>query len=358
MRVTQLRLGQFRIFAQLTWQPAPGLNLIYGDNAAGKTTLLEAMAVLSRGRSFRTPQLAELSRHGTDSAWQVSAELQPTAAAPDAWRGRYEQRRLALSCNRQPVTLVDAARALPILTVVPGLHRVIDEGPGVRRGLIDWGLFHVEPSFLTEWRQYQRVLRQRNALLKQQAGLERLEPWTQMLATHGERLAAVRQLYVDRLAPAFAATAQRLLPGIHPRLRLLPGWPARQLSLAEALAQNGETDRQLGFTRVGPHRAELRILADDHAARATLSRGQQKLLVLSFVLAQAQGVAEATQVWCPLLIDDWAAELSPASADRVWAVLQDYPGQRWLTDFTPPAGRSLAADGAVFHVEQGGLREC
>lgn len=359
MRISRLALGQFRAFAQLRWTPSPALNWLYGDNGAGKTTLLEALSVLARGRSFRTAQLNELARDGDSGGWQVRIEVARDGLAADDWRARYQQRQLRLRCNESAVTQVEAARALPLLVLVPGLHRMIDEGPAVRRGLIDWGLFHVEQAFLPAWRQYQRALRQRNQLLRQQASVAALRPWTQLAADAGERLTALRQAYVQAVLPSFQSRLAQLLPEVPAHLRLYPGWAAQQTSLADALDLQLDSDRQGGHTRVGPHRAELRILVQEqYQARARLSRGQQKLLVLAFALAQAEQVAEHNGLWGPLLIDDWAAELSPTSAERLWNEILRYPGQRWLTDFTPPPAAWRASQVSVFHVEQGGVHEC
>ena len=358
MRITRLALGQFRAFPQLRWAPKPGLNLLYGENGAGKTTVVEAISVLSRGRSFRAPQLSELARDGQAAGWQVRAEIQHADPPSDEWRGRFQARQFRLLRNEDAVTQVEAAQSLPLLVLVPGMHRIIDDGPAVRRSMIDWGLFHVEQRFLPVWRQYQRALRQRNVLLRAQASAERLQPWSKLLADAGEQLTALRQSYVDALLPGFRAQLSVLLPNVEAELRLQPGWSAQSSHLEAALSAQLDSDRQGGHTRVGPHRAELRILVDSYNARARLSRGQQKLLVIAFALAQAAHLASVQQSWGPLIIDDWASELSPVSAERLWAQLLRYPGQRWLTDFTPPPAAWRDAQTAVFHVEQGGVREC
>jgi DNA replication and repair protein RecF len=356
MWIEGLRLAQFRQFESLSLALVPGLLFFHGDNAAGKTSLLEALSVLSRGRSFRSSQLGELARVPGDAAWQVDLRTAEVEALPDRWTARFEQRQLSIERNGEPTRVLDAARQLPLLCLLPTAHQVIDEAPAIRRGLLDWALFHVEPSFLEIWRTYQRTLRQRNEALKRGQRPEAIRSWTQLLAERGGALHALRAQLVDALRPLVAREMDALWPRLELELRLQSGW-GDQTDLQTALEAQEEIDRRLRYTHRGPHRAELLLKVQDLPAKAVLSRGQQKMLVAAVHFALGGLLQSRLNQWPLLAVDDWNAELGPALAERFWERLTRYPGQRWITGFTPP-GKEPNAVARLFHVEQGRVSGC
>lgn len=356
MWIQGLRLARFRGFEQLSLELASGLNFFFGDNAAGKTSLLEALSVLSRGRSFRSGQLQDLARIPGDGRWQVEARAADPGELPDRWSVRFEDRQLRLERNGQPERRVAAAQHWPLLFLLPTSHQIIDESPAIRRGLLDWALFHVEPSFLETWREYQRALRQRNEALREGQPVRSLAPWTQILARSGQALQRCRADLVRALGPRVSDELERLWPELKLALHLQSGWGQHE-KLEDALAAQLETDRRLRFTHSGPHRAELLLKVGGLPARAVLSRGQQKILVAAVSFALAQQLQASQRRWPILLIDDWNAEMGPALAQRFWARLAAYPGQRWVTGFAPPPEAGAAID-RLFHVEQGGVTGC
>lgn len=356
MWIKGLRLAQFRRFEQLSLELVSGLNFFHGDNAAGKTSLLEALSVLSRGRSFRSGQLLDLAKRPGDGQWQVDVRSADFEQLSDRWTLRFDQKQLRLERNGQPERRVEAARHWPLLFLLPTSHQIIDESPAVRRGLLDWALFHVEPSFLDIWREYQRALRQRNEALKFGQPAQALRPWTEILARSGQALHQSRAELVHALVPLVSEELDRLWPRLGVELQLQSGW-GQHASLQEALESQVETDRRLRFTHSGPHRAELLLKVSGLPARALLSRGQQKILVaaVSFALAR---YLHARNGWWPIFVaDDWNAELGAPLARRFWERLSLYSGQRWITGFEPPE-HGVAAIDRLFHVEQRGEVGC
>lgn len=356
MWIEALRLAQFRQFERLSLDLVSGLLFFYGDNAAGKTTLLEALCVLSRGRSFRSQHLQELARIPGDGQWQVELRTAGPEALPGRWTARFERRQHAVEHNGEPVRVVDAARHCPVLFLLPTAHQVIDQAPAIRRGLLDWALFHVEPSFLDVWRAYQRALRQRNEVLKRGQPDSVLAPWTELLATQGTALHRLRGNLVNELAPLVTEEVAVLWPSLALELRLLNGW-GDQGDLHDALVAHQETDRRMRFTHRGPHRTELLLKVEGQPARAVLSRGQQKMLVAAFSFALGRLLQRKLSRWPMLAVDDWNAELGPPLAERFWQRLSRYPGQRWVTGFSPIQAGLGAVDG-LFHVEQGQVVGC
>jgi DNA replication and repair protein RecF len=233
----------------------------------------------------------------------------------------------------------------------PGVHRLIDEGSVRRRRLLDWGVFHVKPEFLVTWRRYQRALEQRNAALR--AGLSQhvVAAWEQELSDTADAIDAARRDYVAHLAQEFTALGSSLLDE-DVQLEYRRGWDA-QSTLPVCLHEARDKDRRLGTTTVGAHRADLVIRVDGVLARDRVSRGQQKVLAASLILAQIRalaGVAGQTQT-C-LLMDDPAAELDVDKLGKLLGAIARIPAQLIISSVTQTGLQGFEI-GHLFHVEQG-----
>ena len=360
MHVSRLDLHHLRRFAALELAPAPGLNLITGDNGAGKTTILEAMHLMACGRSFRGRVRDGLVSQGQD-ALDVFVEWQERGTEPQQprrrraglrhsgqdWRGRLDGEDVAY--------LGTLCAALAVVTFEPGSHVLVSGGGEPRRRFIDWGLFHVEPDFLALWRRYARALKQRNALLKSGGGGAALDAWDHELAESGEPLTSRREQYLERLLQRLLELWPELAPTLEiQHLHFAPGWRRHEVSLADALLLNRERDRQYGYTSVGPHRADWSLAFAAIPGRDALSRGQAKLTALACLLAQAEDYAEQRGEWPVIALDDLASELDQHHQRRVLQRLQSGPAQVFVTATeTPQALADMALPIARFHVEHG-----
>jgi DNA replication and repair protein RecF len=368
VRLTRLQVSAVRRLVDVGLRPAPGINLITGDNGAGKTSLLEGLHLLAYGRSFRGRVRDGLIRTGSDAV-EVFAEWREDVSGRTRRAGlRHSGQRWEGRLDGETVSqLGELCAALAVVTFEPGSHAMVTGGGEPRRRLVDWGLFHVEQAnpavvadssgFLTLWRRYARALKQRNALLKVRTRDSQLEAWDHELAETGEPLTRRRQDYLESLEPLLQRVATELAPSLGlPQLGFLPGWARDNLSLADALLVARDRDIANGFTSVGPHRADWRI---DYAAlpgRETLSRGQAKLSALAMLLAQAELHAAASGEWPVVALDDLASELDRNHQRRVLERLEASGAQVFITGTEAPAALSLLQGGVeVFHVEHGGL---
>jgi DNA replication and repair protein RecF len=244
----------------------------------------------------------------------------------------------------------ELAAQLPVHVIDPGSHDLIQGAPSERRRFLDWGVFHVEHSYLDAWRRYRRVLSQRNSALKAGGRSAEIDTWSAALVAAGLEVHSRRERYVAELAVHCGNYGTSLL-GATLALTYRPGWRA-DVSFEEALVEAAPRDRAMGTTEVGPHRADLAIRFDGRVAHDEASRGQQKLLAAALILAQVR-VFEARQSDAGiLLVDDPAAELDAVALDRLTAVLSSVRAQMLLTAITPHA-LPFSADSAVFHVERG-----
>jgi DNA replication and repair protein RecF len=367
MHVTRLDIRSLRRFEDVRLEPAPGLNLITGDNGAGKTSVLEALHLMAYGRSFRGRVHDGLIRAGDPAlevfvAWQervVSAEggAAPTAHVRDrraglrhsghGWTGRLD--------GQEVDHLGELCAALAVVSFEPGSHALITGGSDARRRYLDWGLFHVEPDFLGIWRRYSRALKQRNALLKRRVRDAQIDAWDRELAEAGEPLGRYRQLYLEALQPHITGLARHLAPALGEiTLEYQPGWRRDQVSLADALLIARDRDHVAGHTSVGPHRADWRLAFTGIPGREALSRGQAKLTALSALLGQAEHHAQARGDWPVVLLDDLASELDRSHQKRVLERLIASGAQVLITGTELPSGLAeLDTSYRRFHVEQG-----
>ena len=359
MRLTRLDIQRLRCLRDVSFRPAPGLNLITGGNGAGKTSLIEAVHLLGYGRSFRGRVRDGLIRTGQPDlslfAEWVDGHGRSRKAGLRHAGGTWEAR---LDGAPAP-SLTELCAEFAVVTFEPGSHELIAGGAEHRRRFLDWALFHVEPEFLPVWRRYARALKQRNALLKRAPAPGALEPWDRELADSGATLTGQRRAYLDRLDPVLAATAAEFLPEPGAAaLRFLPGWRHEETSLADALWLARERDLAAGYTSVGPHRADWRVDYVGLPGREALSRGQEKLTALACVLAQARAFAADKGEWPLVCLDDLASELDAAHQAQALRAVLASGAQVLLTGTEPPSalGGELQPQ-RWFHVERGALSE-
>ncbi|HAL22028.1 MAG TPA: DNA replication/repair protein RecF [Stenotrophomonas sp.] len=356
MLIRRLALNQLRRFSAVELSPQPGLNLLTGDNGAGKTSVLEALHLMAYGRSFRGRVRDGLVRQGQEALeifveWDEQRSSHPPHRrkaglrhSGQEWKGRLDGEDVA--------QLGNLCAALAVVTFEPGSHALVSGGGEPRRRFLDWGLFHVEPDFLSLWRRYSRALKQRNALLKQGGPSRMLDTWDHELTEAGEPLTSRRQHYLERLQERTIALASELAPQLGIQgLNLSPGWRRHELPLADALLLARERDRQAGYTSVGPHRADWSVEFHSIPGRDALSRGQAKLTALACLLAQAEDYAEQRGEWPVIALDDLASELDRTHQARVLQRLLAGPAQIFVTATETPAALVDLPEITRFHVE-------
>jgi DNA replication and repair protein RecF len=352
MPLSWFRAEQFRCLATVELELDPVANVFVGPNASGKTSLLEAAFFLGRGRSFRSRRLDALIRRGHDAF--VLAGRSAGGVAPVMLGVRARRHGTEWEAGGAPASgVAELAELFPAQVIDPEIHKLLEEGPGRRRRFLDWGVFHVEPSFLATWRRYHQALRQRNAALKQDRGDRDLAAWEQELSVSGEELVRQRASYVARLAGPLQTIGMALL-GDPITLTHSQGWdPDRPL--IEALEVGRERDRRYGATQAGPHRGDVTVEVAGRAAKDHVSRGQQKLVAAALMLAQLRIQEQERPGRSALLLDDPAAELDRENLARLMAEVRSIPAQLWVTSLRAEIP-GLPEQARMFHVERGAIR--
>jgi DNA replication and repair protein RecF len=337
MRITRLWLQDFRSYPELDLELDTGLTAIVGPNGVGKTNLVEALGLLATLKSFRGAPTDSLIRRGAESAViraegirddrdvLIELELSPRRSRAQVNRQRLKRAR-------------DLLGALRITVFAPDDLALIKEGPSIRRTYLDDVLVALDPRVDAELRELDRILKQRNALLRQahgrldEAAALTLEVWDAKLAETGTSVALRREELVAKLVPlvqrSYDLLAGRSVP-VTATYQRSWGGDDRPGSLAEVLATSRDGDVRRGVTTAGPHRDELALHLDGFSARTEASQGEQRTLALALRLSGHLLVTETLGDAPLLLLDDVLSELDPG---RSTALLDNLPpGQTVIT---------------------------
>ena len=356
MSFRRLRILGVRNLADADLDLGVGENWFVGENGAGKTSILEAIYVASRGRGFRAGGLRAIANREL-GRFEIFAELSGCDAGKVGvgfYRGSEPLTVRIDGETRSRAALVGATR---ILYFGSHSHQLVEGGPKVRRQFMDWGAFHVKQGFPGAWSHYARALRQRNAALRSR-DLRTAEALEGPLSAAGEILSNGRRELVDALRGPFARVCKALQVTLEVELRYRRGWRSEFGSLSEAFREGRGHDATRETTMVGPHRAELALVCENRPAKEVLSHGQEKLVALALIIAQAEVVSSGPECDVALLLDDLAAELDTLRYEAAIAEVRRLGHQfvctatseRLVPQPTPGTAR-------VFHVKHGAIAQ-
>lgn len=397
--IERLQISHLRNLSQVTLSTT-ACNVIIGANGSGKTSLLEAIFLLSRGKSFRHHQPKRYIQHHQNNA-TVHARLSDSSTLAIQ---KQADATTVLRLNQSTVYNQSIlTEQLPTLLIDPSTMDMLEQGSASRRQLLDWLVFHMKQGFHPQWVAYQRLLKQRNSLLKKsrhltQVQLAELKAWDKGLANHAALIHHYREQIFGEWQPYFAQSIAQLLPTYAEQLSLSynAGYDT-DVALDVQLNERLEQDLQLGYTRIGNHRADIhvhwrssesRAIQDGQATRSTaaegdvhtklpvlkeqaanvLSRGEKKLLITALRLSQLplllnteKGVNTTnsdckSRVTPVVLLDDITAELDDRAIEILLSTLAQLPCQVFMTSLTDdilPLVNKLWSEPNMFHVKQG-----
>ncbi len=362
MQLVTISIENLRIFSRATLDPHPKNNLIIGKNRAGKTSILEAIDLLSRGKTFRTSSFEDLvkknEKHILVNGEIKNRERKATQMGIKKEEGNTEVKINGKKTKRQR----DLTKELAVQAIHAATHQLIEGGSSTRREYLDWGVFHVEPAFPGAWARYQKGLKQRNALLKGGPSQGSPHSWDHILGLEADLIDKARENHFQLLNGELKSFFEELVPGHDVSLCYQRGWREDQ-SLEETLKESAHQDSIRGHTTVGPHRADINIEVNGRNAKDGLSRSEQKLISFALVLGQIQLVSEQNKEKIILLIDDLPSELGVDNLERFVKKLDTLNTQTFITAvddhayLLPSFYEMNSEQGELFHVEQGRLVE-
>ncbi|CNF32635.1 recombination protein F [Yersinia enterocolitica] len=353
MALTRLLIKDFRNIESADLALASGFNFLVGPNGSGKTSVLEAIYTLGHDRAFRSLQAGRVIRH---------------ECAEFVLHGRVDanerESSVGLSKSRQGDTKVridgtdghkvaELAQLLPMQLITPEGFTLLNGGPKFRRAFLDWGCFHNEPGFFMAWSNLKRLLKQRNAALRQVSRYTQIRAWDQEIIPLAERISEWRAAYSEAIAADISATCALFLPEFALSFSFQRGWD-KESDYGELLERQFERDRALTYTAVGPHKADFRIRADGTPVEDLLSRGQLKLLMCALRLAQGEFLTRQSGRRCLYLLDDFASELDTGRRRLLAERLKATQAQVFVSAVSAEQVADMVGEkGKMFRVEHG-----
>lgn len=363
MTLKRLFIQNLRNLNSVDVQPSARVNLIYGENGSGKTSLLEAINVLALGRSFRNHKHKPLISNG-QNAFTIFGKVlaDDQAEVPTEVPIGINRQLDGTASFKANGTLVNSAAVLasylPVQTINSDTFLLLEGSPKVRRQFIDWLVFHVEHNFFQVWKDCQRCLKHRNSLLRH----DRIDPfelstWDQELVALSQQLHIYRAECFELFKTTFYELLQNFISVDGIAISYYRGWD-KEKSYGDVLVSSFERDRQQGYTHMGSHRADLRITVNGQNAAEILSRGQQKLLVCALKIAQGFVFAQMTGRKTIYLVDDLPAELDEKHRELLTHWLDTMETQVFITgvdqsSLLSPWRNKKNTEIKMFHVEHG-----
>jgi DNA replication and repair protein RecF len=334
-RIQSLRIQNFRNLSNINVGLFKDFNYFWGSNGSGKTSFLEAIYFAATGRSFRTPQIPYLIKSDTDAfciGATVLTEKHP--ASLSIQRTRSGSRSIQWD-GKKLTGFAPVAQEIPVQFISTLSYRFFTDGPKIRRQFFDWAMFHVKPLFRRTWKEWERLLTQRNATLKQRYPRAQVQAWDEGLCELAKKIDDQRIELLESITPLLNKHLRLLRAPFKCELHYDRGWPLKS-DLEVILRDQIERDYALGYTYSGPQRADFQLLVHNAPAANVLSQGQQKLAMYAMHLTQGYFLQQETAKSPIYLIDDMASELDLKTQDTVLNHLaHSLNAQLFLTGITP-----------------------
>lgn len=356
MSLSRLIINNFRNLTAVDLDLSHGFNFLVGANGSGKTSLLEGVFYLGHGRSFKS-HISNRIIHYDHNEFTLFGKIEEDKHEWSVGLMKNRSGDTKLKINGEDAKKIsDLAHLLPMQVITPEGLTLLNGGPTYRRAFLDWGLFHQHPEFYALWADLRRLLKQRNVLLSQVRNYAEMKFWDIEIAKLAHSVSELRAEYAQALSPEIEKTCRFFLPELEIAVSFHQGWE-KGADYAEILAQGFERDRNVGYTMIGPQKADFRFRANGLPVEDVLSRGQLKLLMCALRLAQGEYLVVQKDRQCLFLIDDFASELDPTKRELLAHRLRQSGSQVFVTAITQDQLKQMEwlgqNDDHIFSVEAG-----
>jgi DNA replication and repair protein RecF len=372
MFIQRLLVERVRNLQQVSLNELALLNFFIGENGSGKTSLLEAIAIAAQGRSFRHHKIQTVITEQADSL-QVFLQCQADdGVLHKLGVQRDKDNAYVIRINEESVySLAELSSTLPVLVLDANAFELLDGSPTQRCKFIDWSVFHLEPSFYTIWSRFNRVLKQRNSLLKTAKSYNELAPWDSEFCRLAIEIERMRLAFLQKFQPELAQVLTELDSHLlSSTIYYANGWRSDKIAfleleqandhisteqaLMQQLQQSFERDSRYQRTHLGPQRADLQIRTGNHNdVRDIYSRGQKKSLIAAMKLAQALVVNRLQNKRAVLLLDDLPSELDEKHLQRFIDFILKNQLQSFITTVDANFCKDIKTQSRLFSVERG-----
>ncbi len=357
MQVNRLLLSDFRNYKEAEIEFCPGVNLIYGKNAQGKTNLLEALWLFTAAKSFRTTQDGEMIRFSAESA-TVKTEFFAFGRAQTAEIILNTGKRKLLRLGGAPLEKTsELLGQFPAVIFSPDELHIITGAPEVRRRFTDSAISAFRPAYYGALRTYLRNWKQKNALLKNTPEKEALTTWNLQMAKSGARVMQYRKEFFQRLAPLAAEMHQRIAGkeeimevSYAPSVPVMDSAEAQEETLFAALEKKRDAEIYTGLSLLGPHRDEMKFMINGKDARSFASQGQMKTAAVSLKVAQGALLEAETGEPPAVFLDDILGELDE---ERRSFLLSNMQKRQIILTCTEKDAVKIEGETRYFRVEDG-----
>ena len=348
MHINNINIKNFRLFENLTFPPSNKINLIIGNNGVGKSTLLEAIYLLARNKSFRTKNTSSLINNQaveflitanltSDFGHNFHIGLKKTTNMTELHIAGKKQRRLT-----------EQARVIPMGIITTNTQKFFTDGPKVRRKFLNWSVFHVEHGYAEIVAKYNKILLQRNTALRNQNRNYRI--WDLQLIEYGNEIDVLRKNYINNLQLIFLDQVKYFDYLKDIEIMYKQGWK-KDISLSEAIANSNDEINK--YTYNGPQRADIEIYINNVSVSECLSSGQLKVLSILLILSQLNITKKVRQESPILLIDDFQSEIDKTNMKKILQVIRNLDCQTFITSINLDKYFESDSDDRLFHVEHG-----
>ncbi|MDO4739078.1 MAG: DNA replication/repair protein RecF [Eubacteriales bacterium] len=362
MRLKELRLKGFRLYDEAVFRPCEGITVLCGNNAQGKTAVLEAVQLCCTGRSHRTVRDAELVNTQREAALiEAEAERPDGAHQVRMVFSKEERRRIAINGKAAARSGELMGHMLGVLFSPEDL-RMVKDGPAERRRFVDMELSQLRPSYYYALQRYNRALTQRGNVLRESFGQDvrpMLDLWDEQLAEVGAQIMLARESFLQTLARHACEAYREVSDGaeelsVRYKRSVAAEGGEEQVrgALWQALLQAREADMRRGVTSKGPHRDDVELQLGAMDVRAFGSQGQQRTAALAMKLAELRVMHEISGEWPVLMLDDVMSELDP---NRRRKLLEHLPGVQTIVTCTDAEDLAGAKIGLMVRVQAGTL---
>ncbi|MCV2886546.1 DNA replication/repair protein RecF [Aestuariibacter sp. AA17] len=372
MKLDKVHIQHLRNLDAVSLHPSSEINIIYGANGSGKSSILEAIHYLGFGRSFRTSKHKNVVNYDADE-FSVFCTLDTLEQVKKIGLQRFKDDNVKISIDGEHSNrLSDLVSQIPVQIFTPQSSDLLLGAPSSRRRFLDWGLFHVEQSYAGLSNTFLKILKQKNALLRKHQSISsgkmsgkhneeliREEVyWDGQFLHYAELIDALREAYIESIKPHFYANLTQLLPEFSPEISYYRGWE-RSSDLRSSFEAKRVRNRSFGYVSVGPHKADIKIRLKGVDAAEVLSRGQLRMLVAALQLAQINHLNEKVGKTCVFLLDDIGAELDLGKREKFINNIIANDAQLFVTAIEKQQIPFISNydNKKMFHVEHGHVKE-